>query len=130
MDLRSNYIPRDQLKKAIEQLKQLRPFWLGDYYPLTAMVFDESKWCGWQFDRPDLKAGYAIFFRRSKSSVSAMDAALRGLDPKARYEVTFSEAYDVTEKRVMTGAALGNLRVEIGSAPGVMLIRYRKINAS
>jgi alpha-galactosidase len=130
LDLRSKYIPRDQLKKAIEQLKQLRPFFLGDYYPLTAMVFDESKWCGWQFDRPDLKAGYAIFFRRSKSAVSALDASLRGLDPKARYEVTFSDAYDVTEKRVMTGGALGSLGVKIGSAPGVMLIRYRKINAS
>jgi alpha-galactosidase len=128
LDLRSSYIPRDQLKKAIEQLKGLRPFWLGDYYPLTPMVFDESKWCGWQFDRPDLKAGYAIFFRRSQSSLSAMDAALRGLDPAASYDVTFSEAYDVKQKRVMTGAALAHLRVKIDPAPGAMLIRYRKIS--
>ena len=27
--------PRYQLKKEIEQGKDLRPFWLGDYYPLT-----------------------------------------------------------------------------------------------
>jgi hypothetical protein len=30
----------------------------------------------------------------------------------------------------MTGAALGKLRVEIGSAPGVMLVRYRKVKGS
>jgi alpha-galactosidase len=130
LDLRSDYIPRDQLTKAIAQLKELRPYWLGDYYPLTAIDFNESTWCGWQFDRPDLKAGYAIFFRRPKSSVPTFAAALRGLDPTASYEVTFSETYDVKEKRVMTGAALSNLRVEIGSAPGVMLVRYRMIKGS
>jgi alpha-galactosidase len=127
LDLRSDYIPRDDLTKAIGQLKELRPYWLGDYYPLSAINFDENAWCAWQFDRPDLKAGYAIFFRRSKSSVSPFDAALRGLDPNADYEVTFSETYDEKEKRVIKGAELGKLRVEICSAPGVMLVRYRKV---
>ncbi len=130
LDLQSDYIPRDQLTKGIIQLKELRPYWLGDYYPLTAIDFKESTWCAWQFDRPDLKAGYALFFRRPKSSAPEFDAALRGLDPKASYDVTFSESYDVKENRIMTGAALGNLQVEIGSAPGVMLVRYRKIKGS
>jgi hypothetical protein len=127
LDLRSDYIPRDQLTKAISHLKDLRPYWLGDFYPLTAIDFDESTWCGWQFDRPDLKAGYALFFRRPKSSAATFDAALRGLDPTGSYEVSFSESYDVKERRILAGAALANLRVEIGSAPGVMLVRYRKI---
>jgi alpha-galactosidase len=130
LDLRSGYIPRDQLTKAIAQLKELRLYWLGDYYPLSSINFDENAWCAWQFDRPDLKAGYAIFFRRSKSSVFPFDAALRGLDPNADYEVTLSETYDMKEKRVMKGAELGKLRVEIGSAPGVMLVRYRRVKAS
>jgi alpha-galactosidase len=130
LDLRSDYIPRDQLTKAIAQLKELRPYWLGDFYPLTAIDFNESTWCAWQFDRPDLQAGYAIFFRRPKNPVPAFEADLRGLDPKASYEITFSESYDVKEKRTMIGAELGKLRVEIGSAPGVMLVRYRKIKGS
>jgi alpha-galactosidase len=130
LDLRSDYIPRDDLTKAIAQLKELRPYWLGDYYPLTAINFDENAWCAWQFDRPDLKAGYTIFFRRPKSSEAAFDAALRGVDSNADYEVTFAETYDVKEKRVITGAELGKLRVEIGSAPGVMLVRYRRVRAS
>src|SRR5437763_1110194 len=66
LDLRSGYIPRDQLRKAIEQLKDLRPFWLGDYYPLSPIDFNENAWCGWQFDRPDLQAGFALLFRRDK----------------------------------------------------------------
>jgi alpha-galactosidase len=127
LDLQSSYIPVDQLKKAIEELKSLRPFWLGDYYPLAEINQDERAWCAWQFDRPDLKAGFGVFFRRPRSEQSTFESALRGLDPKATYEVTFAETYDMKEKRVMTGAALGKLRVEIGSAPGVMLVRYRRI---
>ena len=58
--------------------------------------------------------------------LSTMAAGLRGLDPAASYDVTFSEAYDMKQRCVMTGAALANMRVEINSAPGVMLIRYPK----
>jgi alpha-galactosidase len=128
LDLQSAYIPVDQLKKAIAELKSLRPYWLGDYYPLTEVNQDARSWCAWQFDRPDLKAGFATFFRRPESEQSVFAIALRGVDPKADYEMTFAETYDVKEKRVMTGAELGKLQVEIGTAPGVMLVRYRKIN--
>jgi alpha-galactosidase len=129
LDLRSSYIPRDQLKKAIEQLKDLRPFWLGDYYPLSPINFKENAWCGWQFDRPDLQAGVALLFRRDKAEEPVFHAALRALGPEARYEVTVSESYDEKERRVMTGAELGKVRVELNSAPGVMLVRYRKMKS-
>jgi alpha-galactosidase len=127
LDLRSKYIPLDLLKLEIERVKELRPFWLGDYYPLTPIAFDQTSWCGWQFDRPDLKSGYAIFFRRPKSIASSFEASLKGVEANVSYEVTFSDAYAVAKKHVMTGAGLGKLRVEIGSAPGVMLVRYRKL---
>ena len=54
LDLRSSYIPRDQLRKAIAEIKALRPYWLGDFYPLTPVTIDDRVWCAWQFDRPDL----------------------------------------------------------------------------
>lgn len=129
LNLQSPYISLDQLKKAIAELKSLRPYWLGDYYPLTAINQDERVWCAWQFHRLDLKAGFGVFFRRPRSEQRTFEASFGGLDPKATYEVTFAETYDVKEKRVMTGAALGKLWVEIDSTPGVMLVRYRKTNA-
>jgi alpha-galactosidase len=86
-------------------------------------------WCAWQFHRLDLEAGFGVFFRRPRSEQRTFEASFGGLDPKATYEVTFAETYDVKEKRVMTGAALGKLRVEIDSTPGVMLVRYRQTNA-
>ena len=39
LDLISPYIPVEELRKAIAEVKELRPFWLGDYYPLYADQF-------------------------------------------------------------------------------------------
>ena len=126
LDLSAPYVALDQVKTAIAELKSLRPFWLGDYYPLTEVNLDEHAWAGWQFYRPDLGAGFAVLFRRSLSPKTTFEASLRGLDSSASYEVTFAKTYEVTEKRTMTGEELWHLHVEIESAPGSMLIRYKK----
>ncbi len=125
LDLSSPYIPIEQLRKAIAEVKELRPFWLGDYYPLTPINLDPSIWCGWQFDRPDMKAGFAMFFRRPKSSVLSMKAGLRSLDAKAEYEISFDRNYSVSEKETITGAAIAHLEVSVPAGQSV-LIRYRK----
>ena len=68
LDLQSPYVPLDELRKAIAELKVLRPYWLGDYYPLTPINLEQDAWCAWQFNRADLNAGFAMFFRRPKSA--------------------------------------------------------------
>jgi alpha-galactosidase len=130
LDLRASYIPLDQVKRGIEELKSLRPFWLGDYYPLTDITVDERAWSGWEFYRPDLRGGFAVFFRRPRSQQSALETGLRGLDPAASYDVTFAKSYQVTDKRRMTGEQLMHLRVEIDSKPGSLLIRYQQADVT
>ena len=111
-------------RRAIAEIKALRPLALGDYYPLTEISGDEMQWCAWQLDRPELGRGYAIFFRRDKTPSGTLTAGLHGLDPKAVYEVTFADA---GTKRKMTGAALmRGLDVAIPAAPGSALVTYRK----
>jgi alpha-galactosidase len=127
LDLQSPYVPLDELRKAIAELKMLRPYWLGDYYPLTPINIEQDTWCGWQFNRPDLNAGFVMFFRRPKSAETAYEATLHGIDLKSSYEVSFAETYDVGSRRVMTGSQLAHLHVEIKSAPGSLLVRYRQI---
>jgi alpha-galactosidase len=126
LDLQSPYVPLDELRKAIAELKMLRPYWLGDYYPMTPINLDPDAWCGWQFNRADLNAGFAMFFRRPKSAQRSYEAKLQGIDPQSSYEVSFAETYDLRSRRVMTGSELARLRVEIGHAPGSLLVRYRK----
>jgi len=124
-DTRPKGFAAAQARAAIAEAKALRPLYLGDYYPLTDINLDERHWCGWQFDRPELGRGFAVFFRRPKSPYAVVDAGLRGLDPRATYQVTFAETYVLKDKKQMTGAELARLRVEIGSAPGSVLITYR-----
>ena len=130
LNLLSPYIPQGELRKAVEEIKQNRPYWLGDFYPLSGFNSQHNEWCVWQFNRSDLNAGYALFFRRPKSEESSKTVSLQGLDPKTKYEVTFAESYDVTDRRTMTGDELTKLRVALSSVSSSMLVRYRKIAAS
>ena len=127
LDLQSPYAPIDELRKAVAELKMLRPYWLGDYYPLTPINLQPDIWCGWQFDRPDLNGGFAMFFRRPKSVQTTYEAELHGIDPKSSYQVSFAETFDADSKRVMTGIELAHLKVDINKAPGSLLVRYQKI---
>jgi alpha-galactosidase len=126
LDLNASFVPPEQVKLGIAELKAIRPYWQGDFYPLTEITRDENVWAGWQFHRADLKGGFAVFFRRSQSQQTALESGLRGLEPKANYDVTFAKSYDASEKRRMTGEQLMHLRVEIDSTPGSVLIRYQQ----
>ena len=125
-DTRAKDFPTALAKAAVAEAKRLRPLYLGDYYPLLPIGLDESHWCGWQFHRPELGRGLAMFFRRPRSPYAAADVSLRGLEPKATYAVTFSPAYKPGKPKRMTGAELAALRVTIESAPGSMLVEYRR----
>ena len=127
VDTRSPQFSAAEMKRASREVQSLRPLYLGDYYPLTQVDLDERHWCGWQFDRPDLGQGFAMCFRRSASPYSACDVSLRGLDRTATYEVTFTETYEVKEKRFMTGQQLAQLRAEIATVPGSLLVRYARL---
>jgi alpha-galactosidase len=126
-DIRNKDLPVDAVNLALGEVKELRPLYFGDYYPLFAINDSEQAWCGWQFDRPELGRGFGMVFRRAKAANASADVALRGLDPQAKYEVEFRDSYVVKEKRTMTGAELAQQHIEIGSAPGSLLILYRKV---
>jgi len=126
MNLISPYVPLNELRTGIAELKSVRQYWLGDYYPLAPGGLDETVWAGYQFHRADLNSGFALLFRRPKAAEKTFTAGLRGLDPKARYTVTFAESFDVKETRTITGAELAKLSVQIDSAPGSLMIRYKR----
>jgi alpha-galactosidase len=109
-------------KKDVEELKSLRHLWMGDYYPLTDINLDDTKWCAWQLNRSDLGEGFAVFFRRYKSDINSSDFKLRGLDKDKYYAVDF---VDKNEQKLMTGKELENLKVEITKVPGSFLIKYK-----
>ena len=126
-DVRSDAFPAKLSAAAISEAKSLRPYYLGDYYPLTDITLDGRHWIGWQFDRPERGGGFAVCFRRAESPYRTLEVELRGLDPDAMYDVTFAETYQPGASRRMAGAELAELRIEIASAPGSVLVRYRRV---
>ena len=112
----------DTVRKTVAIYRKLRPYMTGDFYPLFLHRESEEAWFGYQFHRPDLKAGVAVLFRREKSRDSTMAVALRALEAKRSYEVSFE---DTPEKQKLPGARLSALPVAIPSAPGTAIVYYR-----
>lgn len=112
----------DSVRKTVAIYKKLRPYMTGDFYPLLPHDESETAWYGYQFDNPDTKAGYAILFRREKCENSSTAIALRGVDDKARYEISFEDA---AGSRIVSGRELSALDVEVPSAPGSAIVYYK-----
>lgn len=60
----------DITKKAVAEIKHLRNYWLGDFYPLTEITTDETVWAGYRL----AKNGNGVFylFRREQALNDSM----------------------------------------------------------
>jgi len=114
-----------QVCRLIGEFKRLRPFFYGDYYPLTAHSIRDDVWIGYQFHREDMKAGMFLVFRRSESPYLSARLKLGGILPSARYEFTYE---DTGIKQVLTGETIcAGIDVTIDDAPGSLLATYKQL---
>ena len=119
--------PEQQTQAAIAEAKQLRPLFLGDYFPLLPLTTSQRDWYAYQLDRPDLGEGAVLAFRRPESPYPAVELALYGIDESAMYEVSLTqETYDHALYVEMAGSELAALTVSIPERPGSVLLRYRR----
>jgi alpha-galactosidase len=131
--------PYDWTRKMVAELKLVRPYYYGDYYPLFPCSLnsdcntDPSKelsaafeWAAWQFNRPELGDGMIQAFRRDENAESMKNLVLRGLDAAATYEVT---NLDTSTPERISGKDLmrSGLRVEIATKRSAAIILYKKI---
>jgi alpha-galactosidase len=114
----------DAVRRTVAIYRKIRPYMLGDFYPLFPHNASDKVWFGYQFHRSDLDAGMAVLFRRKESLDKAATIRLKGLDANANYEAAFE---DSEAKRLMPVRSLSSLRVEIGSAPGSAIVYYRRV---
>jgi alpha-galactosidase len=131
--------PYEWMRKMVAQLKLVRPYYYGDYYPLlpcsanSDCATDPSKersaafeWAAWQFNRPEQGDGMVQAFRRDQDQEPAQSLRLRGLDPAAMYEVT---NLDAKSPNTISGSNLmqQGLHVEIKEKRGSAIIIYKKV---
>ena len=110
----------------VEEVKQLRSYWNGDFYPLTAPSNDEATWCAYQLACGG--EGIAYVFRREKAEQDTMAVQLEAVEDSADYTVTLTD--DRLEKRSITcsGEMLRRgLDVAIPQKRGSLIVHYRKI---
>ena len=110
-------------RRTVAIYHKLRPFMLGDFYPLFPHLADESVWYGFQFHRPDLDAGFALLFRRENSPYLQAKLPLRAVDGETTYVVTYEDGPESAE---VPGAELGAYSVSIPAAPGSAILYYRR----
>ncbi|MCX6028418.1 MAG: alpha-galactosidase [Chloroflexi bacterium] len=119
-------LPLDLVRRHIQEELQVRKYFYGDFYSLTAPTLSRKEWAAWQFDRPDLGEGIVQAFRREDNEQDATSFKLHGLDPAAQYEVTDADTKQVARAG---GRALleQGLAVTTSTRPAALLFRYRKI---
>ena len=122
-DVRERGLDYDKIRQLTAEWREVMPYYYGDYYPLMKTTRDNSVWIAWQFDRPEQGDGIVEVFRRADSPYETVRLKLRGLDAKAKYQVT---RMDQDEKSEISGAELlqKGLPLAIGEQPGVAIIKY------
>jgi alpha-galactosidase len=114
-----------QAHEDIVEFRTLRPYFYGDFYPLTEYSTSDEAWAAFQWNRPEEREGIVLAFRRHQAAESSITVILHNLEPDGDYEVTF-EDYGITLFK--TGRELGSgLSIKIPEAPGSLLVKYRRV---
>ena len=125
-DIRPASYPKGLLKQGIAEGKRIRKYYLGDFYGLSEANVNPRDWCITQHHRPAEQDGMILGFRRDQSPYGSYDCRPREIEATAMYEVTMYHRYEAEPVVTMKGADLQNLRLEIGTKPGSLLVEYRK----
>lgn len=127
-DINSSNGSIPQMQKCIQDFKRLRPYYYGDYYPLTGtknMLLD-NVWLAYQLNRPIKGDGIIMAFRRKDSPEGSIVVKLSGLNPKSIYQL-YNE--DSALKMTRTGDELmRGIEISQQEQPGSLLIEYKEIH--
>lgn len=124
-NLYADHFPKDQARYIYAEYKKIRPFFQGDFYPLTEYTTRRDKWMAYQFLRRDMEAGLVLVFRRPDCSEISKHIQIQGLSNDAMYQLVYEDSGAVS---VMSGQELRDgIDVKILQRPGSLLITYRKM---
>jgi alpha-galactosidase len=119
--------PIPAIQKRMVDYKRLRPYFYGDYYPLTGSRGNttDNVWLAYQLNRTEQKDGIVVAFRRGGSGYETMRVKLSGLEENGTYEL-FYEDYGLRIQK--TGQELmAGIELSIPQKPASLLISYHKL---
>ncbi|MFT3704500.1 MAG: alpha-galactosidase [Agriterribacter sp.] len=114
------------MRKYVQQFKELRSYFYADYYPLTGLgdLTTMDVWVAYQLNRNSDQSGIVLAFRRKDNKNEKLIVKLNDLDANSSYEITNmhdSSSITKTGKEMMDG-----LEIAIKNTPGSVVMRYRK----
>ena len=107
-----------EVRRSIALYKKIRPYLLGDFYPLFAHDAAETAWYGYQFHRPQQQNGVVVLFRRSQA-VNEQTIRLRDL--------RLGQSLDLFSENTGSTVTIAGPEVKwtINDAPGSEILFYR-----
>ncbi len=117
----------DLHRKLLGQWREIAPYFLEDYYPLTPYSTNRDVWMAWQYAQPEGGEGAVMAFRRENCIYEGARLKLKGLESQARYTV---KNLDTNESQTISGQELleKGLYIAISEIPGSAVITYKKMN--
>ncbi len=126
-DINSKDHSQAEMQKYIQDFKRLRPYYYGDYYPLTGIenLLRDDTWLAYQLNRPEKGDGIIMSFRREANSTESLGIKLKGLDGSSTYELFYE---DDGKKINKTGTELmEGIEITIPKKPASLLISYKRL---
>jgi alpha-galactosidase len=120
----NNAKSQKQLQKFINNYKMLRPYFYGDYYPLTGKenLSSDQIWLAYQLNRPDKADGIVVAFRRPGATGTSINVKLHGLNKASKYTLT---DVDSGKTIIITGQELAaGSDIVITTQPGAVVMQY------
>ncbi|MDP7619654.1 MAG: alpha-galactosidase [Dehalococcoidia bacterium] len=117
-----------KIRWLLDEFRQLRPLFYGDFYPLITPTNDATDWVAYQVHRSDLERGAVVALRRPGSPYQTADVALRQIDSDATYRVAYRdlEAPDPVMAKTVQGGDLADLDITIEHTRRSLVITYEK----
>ncbi len=124
--IEGEYATRTNIISCSQRLEyyELRPYMLGNYYPLTYGGLDTTRYLAMQFD-DNAAEGMALIYKREDVTENIYNLRLNGLDSDKDYEVW---SYDTPDKKItLSGKELMNdgCEIEINETPKAVIILYK-----
>lgn len=115
-------IPAEQA--LLKEVKEVRPYFLEDYYPLSGIdsITSNSIWLAYQLHRPKDDSGYIVAFRRKDNKDSTYVVKLCGLNPDKEYTLVNKDTKVEVRK---SGLELANgFQLKLSMPESSLLIFY------
>ena len=112
-----------RVKTAMEEHCAYSPYYLTDYYPLTAFSDQAEDWMAWQYHDADDNSGIVQVFKREGNTDTAGKYYLSGLEKGATYvvkDIDTGESYEAKGRDLM----LNGMDVEIQEAFAAKIFHY------